>query len=79
MVQLGEKRKGILTFNFAFVPVLKLKNEKIDEWLVLLKTMCKYIFGLHNKYQIECKHFSQASFVLKMSQFSVSGSLKKVI
>lgn len=65
----------------AFVPVLKFKKcEKIDEWcIVCLKTIHKYIFGLHNKYQIECKHFSQACFVLIMSQVRVSGSLKKVI
>lgn len=76
----GRKKRHI-DFHFGFCAHFKMKNcEKIDEWyIVLLKTIHEYIFGLSNKYQIQCKHFSQACFVLIMPQFSVNGSLKKVI
>lgn len=60
----GGRKKRHIDFHFAFCAGLKMKKcEKIGEWCIVLLTIIhKYIFGLHNMHQIECKHFSQAWF-----------------
>lgn len=60
----GGGEKGTLTFILTFLPVLKLETERklMSGVLRCLKLYINISWDLVAKYQIPCKHFSQAYF-----------------